>query len=168
VVEIQAVQTDRNAAVDKPKRYAVVVGVNDYTEAGIGNLSFCAADAEAFYDALITYCEYDPECVVLFSDSTREKAKKPKRSDILATISKMSSCATEDDSILFFFAGHLVFCRELFGQACLSAKHRNLRAIVALANRRAILASGSAQLIEHIPPIGHKTAILLTYCILFQ
>src|SRR5207249_1958963 len=34
------------------------------------------------------------------------KVKKPERSDILAAISKMSSCATEDDSILFFFAGH--------------------------------------------------------------
>ena len=106
MVETQVTQTDRSAAVDKPKRYTVVVGVNDYTEAGIGNLSFCAADAEAFYDALITYCEYDPECVVLFSDGTHEKAKKPERSDILAAISKMASCATENDSVLFFFAGH--------------------------------------------------------------
>lgn len=84
----------------------MIVGVNDYTEAGIGPLLFCAADAEAFYDALITYCEYDPECVVLFSDGTHEKAKKPRRSDILADIFKMSSRAAEEDSILFFFAGH--------------------------------------------------------------
>jgi uncharacterized caspase-like protein len=106
VVEIQTTQTNRSATVSKPKRYAVVVGVNDYTEAGIGNFLFCAADAEVFYDALITYCEYDPECIVLFSDGTHKKAKKPERSDILAAISKMSKCATKDDSILFFFAGH--------------------------------------------------------------
>lgn len=92
--------------MDKPKRYAVVVGVNDYTEAGIGDLSFCAADAEAFYDALVTYCEYDSMCIILFSDGIHEKAKKPRRSDILAAISNMSNSATENDSILFFFAGH--------------------------------------------------------------
>jgi uncharacterized caspase-like protein len=105
VDEAQPSQADRSATVST-KRYAVVVGVNDYSEAGIGNLSFCAADAEAFYDALLTYCEYDPKCVVLFSDGSHEDAQKPLRSNILAAIADMSSRATEEDSILFFFAGH--------------------------------------------------------------
>lgn len=106
VDEAQPSQADRSAAVSKSKRYAVVVGVNDYSESGIVNLSFCAADAEAFYDALLTYCEYDPEHVVLFSDDIHEDAQEPLRSDILAAISDMCTRATEEDSILFFFAGH--------------------------------------------------------------
>ncbi len=77
VDEAQPSQTDRSATVYKSKRHAVVVGVNDYSEANIVDLSFCAADAEAFYDALLTYCEYDPECVVLFSDGTHANARKP-------------------------------------------------------------------------------------------
>ena len=105
VVEARIAQAYGHSAVSV-KRYAVVVGINDYSGSGIGSLSFCAADAEAFYDALITYCEYDPECVVLFSDGSHEKAKRPERSDILASISRMSSRANEEDSILFFFAGH--------------------------------------------------------------
>src|SRR5438270_3929807 len=105
VVEVHPSQANGNTAVSA-KRYAVVVGVNDYTEAGIVNLSYCAADAEAFYDALLTYCEYDPDCVVLFSDGLHNAACRPERSDILATIANMATRATNEDSILFFFAGH--------------------------------------------------------------
>src|SRR6266699_1005798 len=105
-VEVQP-QTEGTPDKQCPaKRYAVVVGVNDYTEAGIGNLSFCASDAEAFYDSLITYCEYDPTNVTLFSDGPHKQAKKPLRSNILAAIADMATQAGEEDSVLFFFAGH--------------------------------------------------------------
>src|SRR5579884_2667459 len=93
VAEMQAFQTDRSTGMSKPKRYAVVVGVNDYTEAGIGNLSCCAADAEAFYDALLTYCEYDPANIILFSDGRHKDARQPTRSDILAAITDMAARA---------------------------------------------------------------------------
>jgi len=54
----------------------------------------------------VSYCEYNPEHIALFSDGTHKAAQKPLRSNILAAISDMSTHATEDDSILFFFAGH--------------------------------------------------------------
>src|SRR2546423_3910719 len=92
VVEAQTARANGTSAVSA-KRYAVVVGVNDYSEAGIGNLLFCAADAEAFYDALLIYCEYDPDCVTLFSYGTHEDARKPLPSNILAAVSSWShSC----------------------------------------------------------------------------
>ena len=102
VVEVPIPQTDRNAGISKPKRYAVVVGINDYTEASVGNLSFCVADAEAFYDALLTYCEYDRACITLFSDGSHTDARIPIRSDILVAIADMSARATAEESILFF------------------------------------------------------------------
>jgi hypothetical protein len=106
VDEAQSSQIGRSITVSESKRYAVVVGVNDYTKSGANDLSFCAADAEAFYDALLTYCEYSPEHIVLFSDGSHQAAQKPLRSDILAAVSDMCTCATGSDSILFFFAGH--------------------------------------------------------------
>lgn len=105
-VEGDSSQAKESTAVSKSKRHAVVVGINDYSGSDAGNLSFCAADAEAFYDALLTYSEYDPACVTLFSDGTHEKAQKPSRSDILVAIDDMSNAATGEDSVLFFFAGH--------------------------------------------------------------
>jgi uncharacterized caspase-like protein len=105
VVEARVAQANGNSPVSA-KRYAVVVGINDYSGTGAWDLSFCAADAEAFYEALVTYCEYDPECVTLFSDGQHEKAHGPFRSDILDSLSSMCRHATEGDSFLFFFAGH--------------------------------------------------------------
>ena len=100
------VQSDSSTEDGTSKRYGVVVGINDYVETGIGNLSFCAADAEAFYDALLTYCEYDAQSLVLFSDGAHKNAQKPFRSNILEAVFDMTNRATKDDSILFFFAGH--------------------------------------------------------------
>ncbi|HLL79276.1 MAG TPA: caspase family protein, partial [Ktedonobacteraceae bacterium] len=104
-VETQKVRANGNTGTSA-KRFAVVVGVNDYSGTGYGNLSYCAADAEVFYDALLTYCEYDPSCVTLFSDGTHKDAEKPLRSSILVAIANMAKRAGKDDSILFFFAGH--------------------------------------------------------------
>ncbi len=61
--EADSSHTNGSTPIVKSKRYAVIVGVNDYAEASIGDLAFCTADAEAFYDALLTYAEYDPSCV---------------------------------------------------------------------------------------------------------
>jgi uncharacterized caspase-like protein len=90
----------------RPKRYAVIVGVNSYNGSGLPSLSFCANDAEAFYEALISYAQYDPKQVALFSDGSHPNASAPTYSDILSAIQHMSVSATENDSILFFFAGH--------------------------------------------------------------
>src|SRR5947209_7534781 len=97
VVEARVAQANGNSVVSA-KRYAIVVGINDYSGTGTWDLSFCAADAEAFYEALLTYSQYDPACVTLFSDGQHEKAREPFRSDILAAISSMCSHATEEDS----------------------------------------------------------------------
>jgi len=105
VVEARIAQANGHSVVSA-KRYAVVVGINDYSQTSIGDLSFCVADAEAIYEALITYCEYDPECVTLLSDNSQEEDRKPSRSNILAAIVAMADNATAEDSILFFFAGH--------------------------------------------------------------
>lgn len=87
-------------------RYAVVVGVNDYTGSPSVHLDFCTDDAEAFYDALIHYCHYQPDHVTLFSDGSRDQAVKPAYTDILSAVKAMCVTATENDSILLFFAGH--------------------------------------------------------------
>jgi uncharacterized caspase-like protein len=90
----------------KAGRFAVVVGINNYSESDLENLAYCAADAEAFYDALHLYCEYELDHLVLFSDGIHPNSKKPLRSDILSSIHWMCEQTTDQDSILLFFAGH--------------------------------------------------------------
>ena len=92
--------------MNKSGRFAVVVGINDYSGSDPENLTYCTADAEAFYDALLLYCEYELDHVFLFSDGTHPDAKKPLRSDILSSIHYICDRADDKDSILLFFAGH--------------------------------------------------------------
>ncbi|MEL7605777.1 MAG: caspase family protein [Sedimentibacter saalensis] len=87
-------------------RYAVIVGINNYSGSCISNLNFCANDAEAFYDALIQYSKYDAENIQLFSDGKHPKANPITYTDILSAIKGMCNKATDQDSILFYFAGH--------------------------------------------------------------
>lgn len=90
----------------KSQRYAVVVGVNDYNSTPLSDLTYCSADAEAFYDALLNYSLYEKDNIVLFSDGEHSDARSPSYSDILSSLRHFSSKAEEDDSVLFFFAGH--------------------------------------------------------------
>lgn len=92
--------------VKQSQRFAIVVGVNDYQGTTLDNLNFCSADAEAFYEALLNYAHYEPDNVVLFSDGQHSAARPPSYSDILSHLRRFSSEATDEDSILFFFAGH--------------------------------------------------------------
>lgn len=87
-------------------KYAVIIGNNNYEGSGLGNLNFCANDAQAFYDALLQYAKYDEENIMLFSDGGHIAAKPVYYTDILSAVKEMCSKATENDSILFFFAGH--------------------------------------------------------------
>lgn len=87
-------------------RFAVIVGVNTYESSGAPNLTYCANDAEAFYDALVHYAQYVPGEVTLFSDGGHSEARQPRYTDILSSTKEICAKATEHDSILFFFAGH--------------------------------------------------------------
>lgn len=89
-----------------PRRFAVLVGVNSYAGSNAPDLSYCANDAEAVYDALVHYAHYSLEDVVLFSDGEHAKARKPRYTDILSEIKSMCVRASDQDSIVFFFAGH--------------------------------------------------------------
>lgn len=89
------------------KRYAVVVGVNGYPlDTSLGSLEYCASDAEALYDALLTYAHFDATDIALFSDGAHPNASRPGYSDILSAVERVCRSATEEDLILFFFAGH--------------------------------------------------------------
>lgn len=88
------------------KKLAVIVGVNDYSGTNLQNLRYCAADAEAFYEALIHYANYETQYVRLFSDGLNLVSSPPTYSDVLSAVQEMCTNATEDDSILFLFAGH--------------------------------------------------------------
>ncbi|OLE53533.1 MAG: hypothetical protein AUG51_12695 [Acidobacteria bacterium 13_1_20CM_3_53_8] len=89
-----------------PIRYAVVAGINNYSGSPMSSLNFCSNDAEAFYEALLHYAQYNSSNIFLFSDGNHPAAHVPTYSDILSAVNEICEKANEEDSILLFFAGH--------------------------------------------------------------
>lgn len=92
------------------QRRAVVVGVRDYSRAEIPDLEYTANDAARFAMALIEHARFDQGNVALFHDGPPETAgltaRQPHRSDILASLQQFASDSSQDDMLVFFFAGH--------------------------------------------------------------
>jgi len=85
-------------------RWAVVIGVSEYEDAAVPNLRYAHRDAEALRDFLVSESAglggYDPERVVLL---TNEQATFR---NIRTALRGFLTSATEDDQIVFYFAGH--------------------------------------------------------------
>ncbi len=84
------------------QRWAVLVGVNQYTE--LGNLTYCVADAKALRDRLIA-SGYHPKNVFLLVDGA-ESAYLPFRTNIVRRLETVLASAEKEDVVLVAFSGH--------------------------------------------------------------
>lgn len=86
------------------RRWAVVVGISEYEDPAVPALRFAHRDAEALRDFLVSESAglggYSPENVVLL---TNEQATFR---NIRTALRGFLTTATEDDQIVFYFAGH--------------------------------------------------------------
>lgn len=80
--------------------WAVVIGINDYSNDRIRNLNYAVNDANGIADMLITHYGFSDENItrVLNSDATAYNIKK--------SISDIAKKAQKNDRVVIFFAGH--------------------------------------------------------------
>lgn len=97
------------------KRYALVVGVNDYQDSLLSRLSGAANDARSLADAIVQYAGFPKDNVVLLT-TDQPVTNQPTRSNILGKLSTLRQLVPEDGLLLLFFAGHGI---ERDGQAYL-------------------------------------------------
>jgi len=92
------------------KRTAIVVGVSNYEKAEVPNLVFTNKDARRLASVLMEFCDFAPDNVHLFCDDKHDdstlKWGAPTRSDVLAKTEAVCKTASDNDLVLFFFAGH--------------------------------------------------------------
>ena len=79
---------------------ALVVGINDYSAKGYGNLKWCVADANSMSQLLVHGFGFDPSEVYLLTDG------KASRGNILRTLRYILSQAQAGDVACFYFSGH--------------------------------------------------------------
>ncbi|MFC2113946.1 caspase domain-containing protein [Bacteroidota bacterium] len=80
------------------KYFALLIGVDDYTDEKINDLDEPIKDASTLYDILTKEYMFDKENVFLM--------KNPTKSQIVKTLYDMRKMLTSADNLLIFYAGH--------------------------------------------------------------
>ena len=97
--------TDSHPAIDKMKRWGIIIGINTYDDPNINRLQFAAPDARSIYEVL-THPEtggFKAEHLHLL---TSDSENPPPRANILESLSLLSQIVQAGDTVLFYFAGH--------------------------------------------------------------
>jgi hypothetical protein len=97
------------------KRYALVIGVDQYADTQITTLGGASNDARALADALVRYAAFPADQVTLVA-SDQPAERQPTRGNILRRLSNMAAVVPADGLLLIAFAGHGI---ERGGQAYL-------------------------------------------------
>ena len=90
---------------DKTKRWAIVIGVENYSQEQISKFSGAASDAQALASALVQYAGFPANQVILLA-TDQPPQMQPRRSTILRYLSKMRGMVPKDGLLLFAFTGH--------------------------------------------------------------
>jgi Caspase domain len=88
----------------RAERWAVVVGIGRYENPAIPPLRFAAADAEAFYEVLVTRAGFPKDQVLLFTERTERKPTLRNLKQALGTF--LARRPQKNDLVVVFFAGH--------------------------------------------------------------
>jgi len=80
------------------KYYALIIGVNNYSDPEINDLDQPEADADKLHHTLINHYTFEKNNIKLLKSPTREQ--------IISEMDRLNKLITEDDNLLVFYAGH--------------------------------------------------------------
>jgi len=136
------------------KRYALIVGVDQYADTQITTLGGASNDAKTLANALIQYAGFPSEQVTLLA-SDQPVERLPTRGNILRRLSNMAAVIPSDGLLLISFAGHGI---ERGGQAFLLPADSQVSNDVDLLEQTAINVS---QIKDRIRKIGVKQVLMI-------
>jgi hypothetical protein len=136
------------------KRYAIVIGVDQYADTQITTLGGASNDAKALARALTQYAGFPDEQVTLLA-SDQPAERQPTRGNILRRLSNLAAVIPRDGLLLLSFAGHGI---ERGGQAFLLPSDSQVSNDVDLLEQTAINVS---QIKDRIKKIGVTQVLLI-------
>ena len=136
------------------KRFAIVIGVDNYADTQITTLGGASNDAKTLGNALIQYAGFPAEQVTLLA-TDQPAERQPTRGNILRRLSNMAAVVPSDGLLLVSFAGHGI---ERGGQAFLLPSDSQVSDDVDLLEQTAI---NVAQVKDRIKKIGVKQVLII-------
>jgi uncharacterized caspase-like protein len=91
---------------DRGRKWAVIIGVNEYIDPNIPDLKYCVADAHLVRDKLVERCGYDDERILLIADDQPKAYLRPMKRNLQVQVPAWLKRAEAGDTVLVFFAGH--------------------------------------------------------------
>ena len=160
--EVTSQTGDRGLKVGDPvktlpagaKRYALVIGVDQYADTQITTLGGASNDAKTLANALIQYAGFPNEQVTLLA-SDQPAERQPTRGNILRRLSNMAAVIPPDGLLLISFAGHGI---ERGGQAFLLPSDSQVSNDVDLLEQTAI---NVTQIKDRVKKIGVKQVLMI-------
>lgn len=87
----------------KERRFAIIIGINDYENSP---LNYCVNDAISIKEKLVEKCRFNEEDVFLITSSNEHSNKEIAGKYMESIRSIREKIDSDNDSILFYFAGH--------------------------------------------------------------
>ncbi len=154
-------QSDRGVRVSNikslptnAKRYALIIGVDQYADTQITTLGGASNDARSLANTLIQSAGFPSEQVTLLA-SDQPAERQPTRGNILRRLSNLAAVIPPDGLLLLSFAGHGI---ERSGQAFLLPSDSQVSNDVDLLEQTAI---NVAQVKDRIRKIGVKQVLMI-------
>jgi ketosteroid isomerase-like protein len=94
-----------NSLPSTAKRWALVIGVDQYKDGQISALKGSANDARNLADALVRYAGFPSDQVILLATDQPEE-RQPTRVNVLRRLSNLAAVVPKDGLLLVSFAGH--------------------------------------------------------------
>lgn len=138
----------------KAKRWALVIGVDQYRDGQINALKGSVNDAHNLATALVRYAGFPQDQVIVLTTDQPEE-RQPTRINILTYLSNLASLVPKDGLLLVSFAGHGI---ERGGQAYLIPSDARLSHDVSLLEESAVSVT---RMHDRIKAIGVGQVIVL-------
>jgi hypothetical protein len=87
-----------SAPGESGKYYALIIGINDYTDPLIAELDRPIHDAESFYDVITSRYSFEKENIRFLRNATN--------AEIINALDSLSATILPNDNLLIFYAGH--------------------------------------------------------------
>jgi hypothetical protein len=88
------------------QRWALIIGIEQYNDAGISAFRGAARDAAAIEQALVRYAGFPQDQVVVLSSSDSAQMRSPTRANIESYLENVTRLVPRDGLLLFCFLGH--------------------------------------------------------------
>lgn len=141
--------TQGTGSAEGGRRFALLVGINNYDSAEITDLRFAVNDVTTLAKGLTATAPlgFQAENVFLMTDQTTDDAYRPKQTNILVRFDMLKSQVKPEDLLLFYFAGHGL---ESGGEYYLLTQDSDIRTKSAL-ERSALRLSDVRKLLDEVP-----------------